>query len=215
MQGPKNLSITSKCILVMVLVNSHAQSLCFWIKVLKEKSLTQLYLILLVKHRTLAEWELWQCHYYDSFFSFHFPPVLQQWNEFNLEWFTYLSSSKLLPAFQKTCMIHGRGQSMSFHHIQYSWLLIIFLSLRILVCVSSTAIGIAKLLLCWVLHHCWCPVLLFVFKYCIIQEGQGGGWREFVSSKYWVGLRAMSGIQPAHKKHCVMFASFVWNRTLK
>lgn len=53
MQGPKNLSISSKYILVMVLVNSHAQSLWFWIKVLKEKSLTQVYLILLVKYRAI------------------------------------------------------------------------------------------------------------------------------------------------------------------
>lgn len=53
MEGPKNLSIRSKCILVMVLDNSHAQSLFFWIQVLKEKSLTQVYLILLVKHKTI------------------------------------------------------------------------------------------------------------------------------------------------------------------
>lgn len=175
MQGPKNLSITSKCILVMVLVNSHAQSLCFWIKVLKEKSLTQVYLILLVKNRTLAEWELWQCHYHDSFFSFHFPPVLQQWTEFNLEWFTYLSSSKLLPAFQKTYMIHGRGQSMSFHHIQYSRLLIIFLSLRSLCfihcnwyCKAAFVLSAASLLM---------PCLTVCIQ-VLHNSGRPGWWME-------------------------------------
>lgn len=218
MQGPKNLSISSKCILVMVLVNSHAQSLWFWIKVLKGKSLTRLYLSLLVKHRTFSRVIVMTVSLLQLFLLLPFSPVLQQWTEFNIECFSYLLSSKLLPAFQKTYMIQKRGQSTCFYHIQYSWMLIIFLSLRILVCVSSMAVGIAKLFLCSVLHHCWCPVLLFVIgwgMHGIIWEGQGCGWREFVNSKYWVGLGLMSGIQPVHEKHCVMFASFIWNRSSK
>lgn len=218
MQGPKNLSISSKCILVMVLVNSHAQSLWVWIKVLEGKSLTQLYLILLEEHRTFSRVIVMTVSMLQLFLLFPFSSVLQQWTEFNLECFTYLLSSKLLPAIHKTCMIQKRGQSVCSYHIPYSWFVIIFLSLRILVCVSSMAVGVAKLFLCSVLHHCWCPVLLFVTGWgmdCIIPEGQGCGWREFVSSKYWVGLGLMSGIQPVHKKHRVMFASFIWNRSSK
>lgn len=108
------------------------------------------------------------------FLLFPFSPVLQQWTEFNL------SSSKLLPAFQK------RGQCICFQQTQYSCLLIIFLSLRISVCVSSMAISIETLVLHSVLHHCWCPVLLFLIgwgMHCIIWEGQGCGWRKYVSSE--------------------------------
>lgn len=84
-----------------------------------------------------------------------------------------------------TCLLEKR-QCMCFHHAQCSWLLMIFLSLRISVCVSSMAIGIEKLfcILCCITADA--PSYLFVIgwgMYCIVWEGWGCGWRQCLSSE--------------------------------
>lgn len=183
----------------------------FWIKVLKDKSLTHISWLI---STSLSIWSTKQ-HQSDSYdsvtaLSFSFS-VHQQWTELDLECFTYLLASKLLPVFLNTYMIHKRDKFMCSPLIpdsidSYSsfcaWgclsvfhqLRVVLLSFFFVLCVAS------PLMLC--LIDVWC-------MHGILWEGQSCDWRKFLSSKYSFGFRWLSGIGLPHKKPSVVFSSFI------
>lgn len=124
---------------MLVLANSPAQSLRFWIQVLKESSLMHAHPALLSEPRTAvtpASRLALLCPVFSS--------APHQRPGFDLDCFTYLLANGLLPASLKACTIHERDKSMCFHHTQSCWPLIIFLCLRLFFCFSSSAVGTVK-----------------------------------------------------------------------